>query len=158
MKKASLLISILVLTIASSFSQLSQASNEQISAYQDAFGKDKRVIVSTLIQLHGEDSITFWGIYDKLQLERKEFGLKRIELYKEYKAEYESLNDESTNKIVKEMMQIVAKDNKMIIKHHSQIDKALGGIIAGQYYQIEMYLQATIRQFYFNQLEFIGAE
>ena len=158
MKKVILLISVIAFTVVSAFAQLENSSKEQVSAIQEAFGKDKRAIVASLVKLQGKDSVTFWGLYDNFEAERMEFGLKKVELFKKYKAEYESLDDKSTNELVNEMMQIVDKDNKMIIKHHSHINKALGGIVAGQFYQIEMYIQASVRQFYFDQLDFIGAE
>ena len=152
-KKITLLISVMVLTVVSTFAQLEHTSDEQISAYQDAFGKDKKIVVASLIKLEDADSAKFWTLYDELQIERKEFGLKRVELFKKYKQDFSSLDNESMNKLVKEMMSLVDKDNKMIIKHHNQINKAVGGVVAGQYYQIEMYLQASIRQFYFNMID-----
>lgn len=158
MKKVILLISVIVFTVVSVFAQLENASKEQLSVIGETFGNDKRAIVASLIQLQGEDSVTFWKLYEKFDVERKELGSIRFEVFKKYQTNYESLNDESTNEIIKEMMQIVADDNKRIISHHTQLNKALGGKVAGQFYQIEMYLQATVRQFYFNMTKFVGEE
>ena len=157
MKKLTLIIGVLVFSLGSTFAQIT-VDNEGAKAIGEAFTKERKAIVASLIDLQGEDSVKFWNIYDIADVERIANGKVRFKLYEKYESEYESLDDKETTSLVKEMIKIVNVDNKRIIKHHSQINKALGAKIAGQYYQIEMYLQATVRLFYLNQIEFIGEE
>lgn len=154
-RKITLFIGVLVFSLGSAFAQIT-VDNEGGKAIQEAFGKERRVIVSSLIDLQGEDSVKFWSIYDSAEVDRLANGDKRFVLYKKYQSEYNTIGDKETSGLVGDMMKIVSNDNKRILSNYSKISKSIGVKTAGQYYQLEMYLQATTRLFYLNQMEFIG--
>ncbi|MCK4795492.1 MAG: hypothetical protein KAV87_67805 [Desulfobacteraceae bacterium] len=153
MKKFYFLISMISLMAMSAFSQ---TNKEEIEFYQSIFGMEKKAVVAEFITLKGEAATTFWDLYDKYETERKLHGQKRIALLNRYAMQYESLDDEKTEVLMKDMISIGNEYNKLISKYYKSIKKASGIKTAAQFYQLEAYFQSVIRLEILEQIPFIG--
>lgn len=153
MKKISLVISILFLTVVTAFSQ---SNKEEVELYQSIFGMEKKVVVQEFIKLEGEKETAFWSLYDEYETARKSHGQKRLTLLNKYVESYLELDDIKTEEIMKEMISLGKDYNKLIAKYYKSIKKECGIKSAGQFYQLEIYFQSAIRLTIMEQIPFLG--
>ena len=73
-----------------------------------------------------------------------------------YAEEYETLNDETTEQLIKEMITLGNEYNKLIQKYYKSIKKASGIKSAAQFYQLEVYFQSAVRLSIMEMIPFIG--
>jgi len=153
MKKNNLVLSILLFAVISVFAQ---SNKEEVEMYQSVFGMEKKAIVAEFIKLEGEPATAFWKLYDEYETARKTHGQKRINLLDKYVTSYETLTDEKTAEIIKEMISLGNEYNKLILKYQKSINKACGVKPSAQFYQLEIYFQSAIRLTLMEQIPFIG--
>ena len=153
MKKINLVLSILLIAVVSAFSQ---SDKEEVEMYQSIFGMEKKAVVAEFIKLEGEPATAFWKLYDEYETVRKAHGQKRIDLLDKYVSSYETLDDEKTAEITKEMISLGNEYNKLILKYQKSINKACGVKPSAQFYQLEIYFQSTICLTLMEQIPFIG--
>lgn len=91
---------------AFAFSGICQSNKEEVDLVQSAFGMEKKAMVAEFIKLEGTQKDAFWVAYDEYETKRKELGKKRIDLLNKYAANYATLDDASTDQIVKEMISL----------------------------------------------------
>lgn len=152
MKKIILLASFLIITT----SIFSQSNKEEIEFYQSIFGMEKKAIVSSFIQLDGEQEISFWTLYDEYETARKVNGQKRINLLGKYVDQYLELDDTKTDLLVAESIKINNEQNKLITKYYKKMKKIAGSKAAAQFIQLESYFQSMIKTTLLEEIPFIG--
>ncbi|HTF20803.1 MAG TPA: hypothetical protein VK658_22170 [Chryseolinea sp.] len=133
-----------------------QSNKEEVDLVQAAFGKDKKAMAAEFIQLEGAKKDAFWVAYDEYETKRKELGKKRIEILNKYVNGYTSLDDASTDAIVKEMMEQQTKTDKLIDTYYHKIKKESGVKPAAQFYQFENYILAEVRSLLMENIPLIG--
>lgn len=152
MKKAILLIaSFLVMGFAQA-----QSNIEEVQMFQSLFGAEKKAVVAEFIKLQSPAKETFWGLYDQFETERKELGLARLDLLGQYAANYATLDDLKTNELMKEMIDLQKKNDKLLLTYYGKINKTVGAKPAAQFYQLESYFLAVIRATILESVPFIG--
>lgn len=153
MKKINVLLGVLLLATSSLFAQ---SNNEEVEFIQSILGMEKKEIVAEFITLEDENATNFWAEYDQYEVERKAQGKKRIDLLNKYADNYLKLDDTKTEEIMKEMIALGSGYNKLINKYYKRIKKASGIKAAGQFYQLEIYIQSAIRISIMEQIPFLG--
>ena len=152
MKKVLLMIAVISLSTAG----MAQSNKEKIDMIQSVFGMEKKAIVADFIQLEGTQGDAFWTLYDEYETKRKELGKRRIALLEKYAENYASLNDVTTDEILKEMMSLQTSTDKLIGTYAKKIKKEAGVKTAAQFYQIEGYLLSKIRTEILENIPVIG--
>ena len=133
-----------------------QSNKEDVEMIQAMYGKEKKALTSDFIQLPENKKEAFWKIYDDYENERKTLGKKRISLIEKYADNYTSLNDNSTDEIVKETIVLQKSTDALIAKYYDKISKAVGIKEAAQFYQLESYLLSIVRTEILTEIPFIG--
>jgi hypothetical protein len=133
-----------------------QSNIEEVKMFQELFGSEKKALVSEFIKLDGPAKDAFWTLYDQYETERKELGLARVDLLKKYAENYLTLDDVKTNEIIKEMISLASKNEKLIATYYNKINKVAGAKAAGQFYQLEGYFLSVIRVAVLDEIPFIG--
>lgn len=133
-----------------------QSNIEEVKIFQELFGSEKKALVAEFIKLDGPAKDAFWTLYDQYETERKELGLARVDLLKKYAENYLTLDDVKTNEIMKEMISLASKHEKLITTYYNKINKAVGAKSAGQFYQLEGYFLSVIRVAILDEIPFIG--
>jgi hypothetical protein len=151
MKKLFMLAAICLPIIVSA-----QSNKEDVDFVQSIYGKEKKTIVAEFIKLDGPQKDAFWALYDEYEGKRKELGKKRIALLEKYATNYATLDDATTNQIIKETIALSAANDKLIATYHKKLVKASGTKAAAQFYQLEVYLLSVIRASIFENIPFIG--
>jgi len=153
MKKLTLLSSLLLFAMASTFAQ---SNKEEIEFIQSIFGMEKKAVVSEFIKLEGEASGKFWNLYDAYEAERKANAQKRIEVLSKYTESYLELDEATTDGLVLESMKVRNTQNKLIKKYYKSMKKVAGVKAAAQFYQLENYFASAISVTLTEQIPFIG--
>jgi hypothetical protein len=133
-----------------------QSAREDIDLIQSMFGKDKKLIVASFIQLDPAKKDAFWQLYDEYETKRKELGRKRIALLERYANAYASLDDATTDKMIAETAALGLQTDKLVQTYHKKIRKAAGSKPAAQFFQLESYFLSAIRATLLEAIPFIG--
>ncbi len=134
-----------------------QSNKEDVDLIQAAYGKEKKEIVAAFIEMEdGAKKDAFWKLYDQYETERKRLGRKRIALLEKYAANYDSMDDLTTSKNIKETAALGLENDKLIQAYHLKIEKAAGVKPAAQFFQIESYFLSGIRVAILENIPFIG--
>ena len=151
MKKL-LVIAALFVTTAS----FAQSNKEDVDFIQSIYGKEKKAIVAEFIKLEGTQKDAFWKLYDEYETKRKELGKRRIALLERYANSYMTLDDATTDSIMKEMVSLGAATDKLTATYYGKMKKAAGVKAAAQFVQIESYLTSVIRASILENIPFSG--
>lgn len=151
MKKL-LVIAALFITTAS----FAQSNKEDVDFIQSIYGKEKKAIVAEFIKLEGAQNDAFWKLYDEYETKRKELSKRRIALLERYANSYMTLDDATTDSIMKEMISLGSATDKLTSTYYGKMKKAAGVKAAAQFVQIESYLTSVIRASILENIPFIG--
>jgi hypothetical protein len=133
-----------------------QSNTEDIDLIQSLYGMEKKDIIADFLMLEGTQADGFWSLYDQYEMERKKLGKERIALLQRYAYNYNSLDDATTDSLVKEMTALGAKTDKLISKYYNKMKKPAGVKAAAQFVQIETYLLSVVRASILENIPFIG--
>jgi hypothetical protein len=117
---------------------------------------EKKALASEFIKLEGAAKDAFWKAYDEYETKRKDLAQKRLALLDKYTSNYASLNDESTDGIVNEMIALQGQTDKLIVTYYKKIKKESGVKPAAQFYQLEGYVLSKIRVEIMENIPVIG--
>ncbi len=133
-----------------------QSNTEDVDLIQSLYGMEKKEIVADFLALKGAQADGFWTLYDQYEMERKQLGKERIALLQRYAYNYGTLDDATTDALVKEMTTLGAKTDKLISKYYGKMKKPAGVKAAAQFVQIETYLLSVTRASIMENIPFIG--
>jgi|26BtaG_2_1085354.scaffolds.fasta_scaffold00001_381 Spy/CpxP family protein refolding chaperone len=154
MKNVIFILTLVFLTLSSSI--MAQSNKEEIDMDQALFGMEKKAAVAEFIQLDGSKSDIFWNIYDEYETKRKDLGRRRMSLLNSYVDSYDSLDDASTGRILKEMINLQTSNDKLMNTYAKKIEKKVDVKTAAQFYQIEGYVLSKIRTAIMENIPVIG--
>lgn len=133
-----------------------QSNTEDVDLIQSLYGMEKKAIVAEFIMLDGTQKDAFWNLYDEYEMKRKAYGKERVELLQKYAYNYNSLDDATTDALIKEMNSLGAKTDKLISTYYGKMKKPAGVKAAAQFVQIEAYLLSVVRASILENIPFIG--
>jgi len=154
MKK--LLIVALMLFSAGITGSFAQTVDEEIKLVQEAFGKDKRALIESYMELSPEKAAAFWPVYDQFEIARKEISKERILIINEYIEKYSHIGDAEADALAVRSLKNDAALNKLYSSYYSKIKKATSAIDAAKFIQVEFYITNTIRNVIQQELPFVG--
>lgn len=139
------LLLIVILTLV--FGNLNaQSSKEEVDFMQSVFGMEKKALVAEFVKPNAAQQDAFWKIYDEYETARKELGKKRIELLLKYEENFDNLNNDLAAGLLKEVMALTKKNDKLVASYVKKVAKATDPVVAMQFHQIEMYIMSEIRR------------
>lgn len=133
-----------------------QSNKEDVDFIQSIYGKEKKTIVAGFIKLEGAQKDAFWKLYDEYETQRKDLGKQRVALLERYANSYMTIDDATTDQIMKDMMALGLKTDKLMNSYYGKIKKASGVKAAAQFVQIEAYLLSAVRATILENIPFIG--
>src|SRR6185295_19297967 len=133
-----------------------QSNKEDLDMIQAIFGKEKKTMVAGFVTLDPSQADAFWKVYDEYETNRKSLGQKRVALIEKYAKNYTTLDDATTDQIIKENQSLQQETDKLIITYYGKIKKVAGSKPAAQFYQLEGYLLSVIRATILENIPFIG--
>ncbi len=133
-----------------------QSAKEELDLIQSIYGMEKKDIVAEFVKVDGTMKDAFWKTYDAYEMERKELGKQRVALLEKYAMNYGTMDDATTDALIKEMNSLGMKNDKLISTYYGKMKKAGGVKAAAQFVQIESYLLSSIRVAIMDEIPFIG--
>jgi len=128
---------------SSSMPLKSLSKNDPVYGYVEAMRKDlsrgKVEIITDVMRLNSEESKVFWPIYQDYESELFDLGDKRLELIRQFGADYQahSLDDTKAITLADGFFQFEAAQLDLLKKYHAIIAKELSPLHAAQFLQIE---------------------
>ena len=151
--KKTLLTTLMVAITCFAFSQ---SNKEEVDLVQSVFGMEKKAMVTEFIKLEGAQKDAFWVAYDEYETKRKDLGKSRIDLLNKYASSYASLDDASTDQIVKDIMKLQGENDKLISTYYNKIKKGSGVKAAAQFYHFENYVLSKLRAEILENIPMLG--
>ena len=133
-----------------------QSNKEEIELYQAIFGMEKKEVTAALINLPEEGKEKFWSLYDEYETERKDIGMRRVQLIQKYAEMYADLNEENVTPLVKEAMGVREANNKLIQSYYKKISSGVSPMAAAQFYQLEHYFLSELNVAIYGNIPMVG--
>lgn len=134
----------------------SQSLIEEVDLFQAAFGMDKKAVVAEFVSPAPDQTDAFWLLYDQYEAKRKELGKERMGLLYFYANNYATISSDEANQVTLDMMALQKKTDALLTAYYKKVKKATDGIVATQFYQIELYILTAIRMEILENVPFIG--
>lgn len=108
---------------------------------------DKKLVVAANMQLTEAEAKTFWPVYDAYQKELAAINERMAKAVVAYAEAYNKgpVADETAKKLIGEAISIEEAEVKMKRGYLPKLEKAVGGMKAARYLQIESKIRAIIR-------------
>ncbi len=146
-------LALFAINVAGSFGQ---TVDEEIKLVQDAFGKDKRTLIESYMELSPEKAAAFWPVYDAFEVERKAISKERILIINEYIEKYTHIGDAEADALTTRSLKNDAALNKLYSSYYPKFKKATSAMDAAKFLQVEFYITNTIRNVIQQELPFVG--
>jgi hypothetical protein len=152
MKKLMLFVSIAFFASSSAFAQ----AKDEWQIFKDTFHKEKKEIVNEYMKLSPDQAAKFWPLYEEYNQSRGVIGKGRLEIIDDYAGQLSTLSDSQADDLAKRLF----KNDEALLdldkKYYSKISKAIGGVKAAQYLQMEQYFATNIKSTIQENIPFIG--
>lgn len=129
---------------------------DDVAIIQSVYGKNKKDLVGAYMKLAEPQASAFWVVYDAYENERKDLGMKKMELINEYAKNYETLTEEKADELTKAALKNNVEVEKLISKYYDKTKKVIGSVNAAKFVQLEAYLQTSVRSEIQDAIPFIG--
>ncbi len=132
----------LVLLIVSASAQTADASAKPLSdtdiqLLRSDVQAGKNTIIADTMQFTDAESTAFWPVYRDYARDQQVIGDDRVQLIKDYAANYDSLDDTKAKDMVQRMINIDDKMLNLREDYWPKFMKALGAKRAAKFYQVD---------------------
>jgi len=132
-----------------------QSFKEEVDLFQAAFGMEKKAMVAEFVTPSAAQADAFWALYDEYESQRKVLGKERMELLLYYASKYATLTSEEANAWTLAVMALQKKTDALLNSYYKKVKKVTNGIVATQFYQIELYILTAIRMEVLENVPFV---
>jgi hypothetical protein len=105
---------------------------------------DKNDIITATMQFTDPESKSFWPIYRDYARDQQVIGDDRVQLIKDYAANYDSMDDTKAKDMVQRMISIDTRTLTLREDYWPKFSKALGAKRAAKFYQVDNRLSLLI--------------
>jgi len=148
-----LILTVFTINIGSSFAQ---TIDDEITMVQEAFGKDKKIIVEAFMGLPETMAPAFWTVYEEYETARLDLGRERIKIINDYLETYSQLGEAEADALAIRSLKNDVALTKLHSTYYKKFKKATSALNAAKFLQIDTYIHNTIRNAMQQQLPFIG--
>ena len=122
-----------------------QSNVEDIEMIQALYGKDKKMLIDSFLQLQGTQATEFWKLYDEYEVARKKLCRQRFALLERFANQYETADDKQIDQLMKDIFSLQRDNDKLIEQYYNKIKTKAGYKAAARFTQVEAYLLSVIR-------------
>lgn len=144
-----LLISMAIVATTSwsqaSLAQVNPALGEITDAVEEArtiLQTERKLLVMQNLDLTPTESEAFWKVYDQYAADLKKVGDRRVKVITDYAAAYDTLSDETAEKLIKESMGYQSELVDLRKSYLKKFSKTLPATKVARFYQVENKLDA----------------
>jgi hypothetical protein len=140
MKRIILAVLALTLFVAGN----AQAQDQYLELMRSDIRTQVTAIVTEAMQLDEAQGEAFWPIYREYELAVSKLGDQRIALIKKYVDNYMTMDNAMADEIIKDVMKLNKDRMATREKYYKQINKAIGGVLAARFWQVDGIIQNII--------------
>jgi hypothetical protein len=138
------------------FTQAQNINDDELKMIRDYLKTEKKDLVKEYMKLDEAQSAKFWPLYDEYMVKRSEIGKDRVQLIKDYGAQYPTMTDDQASNLVKRALNNDKAYTSLQEKYFKKFSKAVSPIKAAQFMQLEDYFRTLIRSEVQDEIPFIG--
>jgi len=131
-------------------------AQDEIAEVQKEWGKSKKELVHSAMDLSKSDSAKFWPLYAQYEKQRQKLGRTRILALTDYAENCQNLTNAKADQIVTKIIQNDLALAKLQQQYYTSMKAKLGAIKAAKFLQIESYIATSIRSAIQEEIPFIG--
>jgi hypothetical protein len=152
MKKLMLFVAIALFAGSSAMAQ----AKDEWQIFKETFHKEKKDIVNEYMKLSPDQAAKFWPLYEEYNQSRGGLGKERLQIIGDYTAQLSTLSDGQADDLAKRLFKNDQNLLDLDKKYYTKISKAVGGVKAAQYLQMEQYFATNIKSTIQENIPFIG--
>ena len=124
----------------------------------EMLGKGRKAVFEAGMkdQLTAEQSNAFWNVYAEYEKERSALDSKTLGVLKKYADQYATMTHEQATALMKESLKNQSEGVKIRDKYFNKMAKAVPGIAAARFAQVDMYLQSAMTADMLDNLPLFG--
>jgi hypothetical protein len=122
-------------------------ASSDMEIFRQKVKADKKLLVAANMQLTEAEAKTFWPVYDAYQKDLAAINERMAKAIVAYADAYNKgpVADETAKKLIGEAIAIDEAEVKLKRGYLPKVEKAVGGMKAARYYQIESKIRAVIK-------------
>ena len=124
--------------------QLQAEAMEEIQLSRELIGVERQALVTKAMDLTPEEMQRFWPLYREYRVEMGKVGDRLVTLIAAYADNYESLTDETADKLLSEFVAIEKERARLKAKYLPRFKKVMPARKVARFYQLENKLDVTI--------------
>jgi len=105
---------------------------------------EKVMLLTAALELTDAQGEVFWPLYREYSTELSKLGDSRIQLIKDFAANYDTMTEEKAQELAKTSFSLQEKQLSLLKKTHKKVSKEIGPIVATRFAQIERQLLLLI--------------
>ena len=121
-----------------------QTIDDYLEVARDVLNAEKKAVVAEAMTLSDSESGPFWEMYNEYNAELYKVHTKRVNIIKDFAANYESMTDEKADELWTSSMAYQAELLKVNKAYYKKFKKILPAGKAALYFQLENKIAALI--------------
>ena len=117
-----------------------QVPQAYIDALRSDLRADKEKIITTAMQMDEPTSKQFWPIYRDYQNELSKLTDQRVQLVKDYAAQWKSLTNDQADSLAKRALKLQNDRQKLLEKYYKRFSKSISAYTGAKWLQAESQL------------------
>jgi Na+/phosphate symporter len=114
---------------------------EIMEAIQGDIATIHQDLMQSTIQLDAGQAGPFWSIYDEYLEEMKTLTAERTELIRDFAMAFDTMTDDSARDMGRRALEFDARRQDLVRRYFDRVADEVGGVVAGQFLQIEHRIQ-----------------
>jgi hypothetical protein len=106
--------------------------------------KTRSQIISGVMQFDADQAAVFWPIYKDFQADLNKVGDQIVDLVKDYVANYDTMTNETADKLATKLLDIEQQRNDLKRKYYEKLKTALDPITAARFLQVENQIERLV--------------
>lgn len=135
---------ILTIAVLAATCTVVQAQESWMNVLRSDVRTQVAALMEVAMEFSDEEAEVFWPLYREFELESSKLADQRIALIKDYAANFDKMDDEKSDEIVKAAQKLVSKRHDLNKKTHKNVRKVLSGPRAARFYQVQGQIQTLI--------------
>ena len=121
-----------------------QTIDDYLEVVRDVLNAEKKAIVAEAMQLSQSEGMPFWAMYNEYNAELYKVHTKRVDIIKDFAANYESMTHEKADALWKNTMAYQGELLKLNKSYYKKFKKILPAGKAALYFQVENKIAALV--------------
>jgi len=121
-----------------------QTTSDYIELVRTQLKAEKKVVVMEVLQLSDAEATVFWPLYEEYNGKMYTIQTQRVQLIKDFAANYENMTDEVADDLVKRMFSIKGELLELDETYYKKFKKILPVTKVASYFQLENKIETLV--------------